>query len=691
MKNILIVESPAKARKIQGFFKDGTKVISSFGHIYDLPKESMSIDIENNFKPNYRPIDGKNKIIKEIRNYSKNYNILLAADDDREGDSIAWHCGKVANLSFNLKNRIIFHEITKSAIDKSMEEIHKLNMNSVNAQQARRIIDRLVGYNLSPLLWKHIPTKEKGLSAGRVQSTMLLLLKEVEDEINNYTPTYSYEYIGKFKDKPNCNLVLFDKDKDKFEVLNALKQNRNFKIQTQSYKKEKKYPPIPFITSSLQQCALNELGYSVKQTMSIAQKLYENGLITYMRTDSTNISQEFKLKLKEHISNKYGREYYDTKETTTKKIKGAQEAHECIRVTNLQQGISDSYSEYDIKLYKLILKRTIISHMKPAIYGVLSYELSNKEIEKIGIFSGKYKMLLYDGYLCYSNNHEIQKETTKLPNEIYNLLECICEYKESSSPQYYNEASIVKKLEKTGIGRPSTYASLISTILNRKYTEKITIKGKEKSKYTVTLTKENTISEKSEKVKSNDMKNKIILTDLGREVLKYLMEHFSILINVQFTSNVENDLDKINKGEVDWIDVIRKVYNSFIDIVNIQKSITSSQIKEYRTNNAKKLGVLKNKEVYLQKGKYGPYITFGEKRISIDNYLKHNKISYSKINLKNIQEFLEYPKIIGNYKNSEIKILYGPYGKYMKYQNKNYRIPQDIEYSVKTCSNYLPD
>ena len=183
MKNILIVESPAKARKIQGFFKDGTKVISSFGHIYDLPKESMSIDIENNFKPNYRPIDGKNKIIKEIRNYSKNYNILLAADDDREGDSIAWHCGKVANLNFNLKNRIIFHEITKSAIEKSMKEIHKLNMNSVNAQQARRIIDRLVGYNLSPLLWKHIPTKEKGLSAGRVQSTMLLLLKEVEDEI----------------------------------------------------------------------------------------------------------------------------------------------------------------------------------------------------------------------------------------------------------------------------------------------------------------------------------------------------------------------------------------------------------------------------------------------------------------------------------------------------------------------------
>jgi len=651
----------------------------------------MSIDIENNFKPNYRPIDGKNKIIKEIRNYSKNYNILLAADDDREGDSIAWHCGKVANLNFNLENRIIFHEITKSAIEKSMENIHKLNMNSVNAQQARRIIDRLVGYNLSPLLWKHIPTKEKGLSAGRVQSTMLLLLKEVEDEIDNHKPTYSYEYTGKFKDKPDCDLILLDKQKDKLEVFNTLKQNRKYKIRKQAYKKENKYPPIPFITSSLQQCALNELGYSVKQTMSIAQKLYENGLITYMRTDSTNISQEFQLKLKEHIYDKYGSDYYHTKEPTTKKIKGAQEAHECIRVTNINKTISDSYSEYDIKLYKLILKRTIISHMKPAIYGVLSYELVNKELEKIGVFSGKYKMLLYDGYLRYSNNHEIQKEITKLPNEIYNLSECICEYKESSSPQYYNEASIVKKLEKTGIGRPSTYASLISTILNRKYTEKVTIQGKEKLKYTVTLTKENIISEKSEKVKSNDMKNKIILTDLGREVLNYLMNHFSIIINVQFTSNVENDLDKINKGTLDWIEVIRKVYNSFIDIVNIQKSISPSQIKEYRSSNAKKLGILNNKEVYLQKGKYGPYLTMGDKRISIDNYLKHNKISYSKINLKNIKEFLEYPKNIGTYKNNEIEILYGPYGKYMKYKNKNYRIPQDIEYSVKTCSKYLPD
>ena len=680
MKKVIIVESPAKARKIKTFFKDETIVTSSFGHIIDLPKEQSSNDIQNNFKPNYQPITEKKKIIKELRTYSKDCNILLAADDDREGDAIAWHCGRVMNINFNEKNRIIFHEITKKAIMKSIDNVHHLNMNSVNAQQGRRIIDRLVGYSLSPLLWKHINTNQSGLSAGRVQSTLLLILQENENLIQNHQSKSSYEYIGNFKNKPSCELIT--KNKNPNEIIDLLKKNRKYKIKKQYHKEEKKYSANPFITSSLQQAAQNELGYSVKNTMNIAQKLYENGKITYMRTDSMNISKEFRNELDIHISDKYGKNYYYQR-SGNKKVKGAQEAHECIRITKLNESLNNKYTDYDKKLYELIRKRTICSHMKPAIYDNLIYELSNKELNN-DYFKGCYKVLMYDGYLKYSDsNLELKNKIEDLKDEIYNLETCLCSEVLTNPSQYPNESSIVKKLEKSGIGRPSTYASIIGTLYNRNYTEVKTIKGINRNKNLIELTKDDKIIKSIKKEKLSDQKKRIVLTDLGKKVLDYLMNHFSMIINIEFTSSVEKDLDKVAEGEIEWQSVVSKVYNSFKDSLEIQKSLVNSSNK--KNSNDRDLGKFNDELVILKNGKFGPYVRFKNKNIGLSYYLKDNPTEYKNITLELIQDYIQYPLNLGKYQNHDILICIGPYGKYMKYNNKNYRIPQRENYILEDC------
>ena len=680
MKKVIIVESPAKARKIKTFFKDETIVTSSFGHIIDLPKEQISIDIQNNFKPNYQPIKEKKKIIKELRTYSKDCNILLAADDDREGDAIAWHCGKIMNINFNEKNRIIFHEITKKAIMKSIDNVHHLNMNSVNAQQGRRIIDRLVGYSLSPLLWKHINTNQSGLSAGRVQSTLLLILQENENLIQNHQSKSSYEYIGNFKNKPSCELNTKNKNSEK--IFNLLKLNREYKIKKQYHKKEEKYSANPFITSSLQRSAQKELGYSVKNTMNIAQKLYENGKITYMRTDSMNISKEFQNELEIHISDQYGKDYYYQR-SVNKKVKGAQEAHECIRVTKLNESLNNKYTDYDKKLYELIRKRTICSHMKPAIYDNLIYELSNKELNN-DYFKGCYKVLMYDGYLKYSDsNLELKNKIEDLKDEIYNLETCLCSEVLTNPSQYPNESSIVKNLEKSGIGRPSTYASIIGTLYNRNYTEVKTIKGINRNKNLIELTKDDKIIKSIKKEKLSDQKKRIVLTDLGKKVLDYLMNHFSMIINIEFTSSVEKDLDKVAEGEIEWQSVVSKVYNSFKDSLEIQKSLVNSSNK--KNSNDRDLGKFNDELVILKNGKFGPYVRYKNKNIGLSYFLKDNPTEYKNITLELIQDYIQYPLNLGKYQNHDILICIGPYGKYMKYNNKNYRIPQRDVYILEDC------
>jgi DNA topoisomerase-1 len=687
MKTVIVVESPAKAKKISSFFKDGTIVTSSFGHIIDLPKDKISIDIENNFKPTYKTMPGKSKIVSSLRNYNKGYRVLLAADDDREGDAIAWHCGKTMNVDFKEKNRIIFHEISKRAIQESIQNVHQLNMNSVNAQQGRRVLDRLVGYSLSPLLWKHIQTDKLGLSAGRVQSTLLLILKQHEDNINEHISESDYKYCGNFTDSLKCDLILKDCNTLPNDILTILKNDKDYKIEKQEHKEEKKYSPFPLITSSLQRCAQGELKFTVKKTMNIAQKLYENGKITYMRTDSTNISSDFQAILCNHIKDNYGKEYYLPK-NSNKKVKGAQEAHECIRVTSLDYKPNDNYSEDDKRLYELIKKYTIISHMKYALYDNHSILLNNDTLSHKGYFMGNIKSLLFDGYLRYTNDKlEIVKEIRDIPLKIYRLKTCNCEQVFSNPPGYLNESSIVKKLETSGIGRPSTYASLISTLYNRNYTEVKNIKGLTKEVKTYTLNTKNEITEKTIHKKLPDQKFRIILTDLGKLVLEYLMNHFSMIINIEFTSLVEKDLDRVASGEIEWQTVVGKVYDSFKDTLNVQKSLKSKKINKSgkNSNPERVLGEYKDIPVVLKDGRYGPYISYKDKNYTLQYLLKDKEIEYDSIRLELVLDTIKYPLCLGKHKGSPVEICLGPYGKYMKYKKRNFRIPQKEEYSLEEC------
>ena len=687
MKTVIVVESPAKARKISGFFKDGTIVTSSFGHIIDLPKDKISIDIENNFKPIYKTMPGKSKIVSSLRDYNKGYRILLAADDDREGDAIAWHCGKTMNVNFEEKNRIIFHEISKRAIQESIKNVHHLDMNSVNAQQGRRILDRLVGYSLSPLLWKHIQTDKLGLSAGRVQSTLLLILKNHEDSILDHTSEMNYKYLGNFSDSLKCDLILKDDKDSPQDTLEGLKEDKDYKIVKQEHKEEKKYSPFPLITSTLQRCAQSELKFQVKKTMNIAQKLYENGKITYMRTDSTNISSDFQGLLCNHIKDKYGKEYYLPK-NSNKKVKGAQEAHECIRVTNLDYRLNDNYSEDDRKLYELIKKYTIVSHMKYAIYDNHTILLNNDKLSDKGYFVGNIKSLLFDGYLRYSDDSlKIVTEVKDLPDKIYHLKSCKCEQVFSNPPGYLNESSIVKKLETSGIGRPSTYASLIATLYNRNYTEVKNIKGISKEVKTYSLNSKNEILEKTIHKKLPDQKFRILLTDLGKQVLEYLMNHFSMIINIEFTSLVEKDLDRVANGEIEWQAVVGKVYDSFKDTLNVQKSLKSKKSRGSgkNSNQERVLGEYKDLPVILKDGRYGPYVSYKDKNHTLQYLLKDKEIEYDNIRLELVLDTIKYPLCLGKHNGSPIEICLGPYGKYMKYKKKNFRIPQKEEYSLEEC------
>ena len=680
MKLFIIVESPAKAKKIKSFYKNDEDIIvkASYGHICDLDKKTLSIDTENNFKPTYKILSDKNKVIKDLKSV-KDCNYLLAADDDREGDAIAWHCGRILKINLNENNRIKFNEISKKALDKAIKNPTKLDINSVNTQQARRIIDRLFGYKLSPLLWKHIDTKKQGLSAGRVQSCLLDILNKHQEEIINYKSIYNYECEGIFKNKNiklDCKFVFkIDNIIEKIiiELFNKLLDNTKFIVIDSKEKKEKNYAPPPFITSTLQQSAQNTYGFSVKQTMMIAQKLYDNGKITYMRTDSIFISEDFKLDLQNHITENFGRSYYKNF-SSKKKVKGAQEAHEAIRPTNLNNKLNDNYTNEDKKLYNLILKRTIISHMKEAIYNVLLITLSNKIIDKYGNFIGKLKSLEFDGYLKYDNK-EYNSEDIELYKKIeeYNLEEAICNNVEKNPPQYYNESSIVKKLESSGIGRPSTYSNIINTLYNRDYTIIKDIEETLKEQSYIKLFK-NEITKGVKEIKKAKQSKRIIVTDLGKQILEYLLKHFDNIINIEFTNLVEKDLDKISSGELIWTDVVKKVYNSFSDEVDRQLKIKTN-INNY--DNGENILKYKDKDIWLLKGKFGSYCKYDNINHSITNYLILNKLEIKDLKDKDYIEIIKYPLYKGKIKGKNINIHLGPHSYYLKYNNKNYKISQN--------------
>ena len=684
--NLLIVESPAKARKIQKFLDPKCyKVLSSYGHINNLDTEKLNDMIDNDFTPIYKNLKDKSKVVKELRLAGKGNTIILAADDDREGDAIAWHCGNLFKTNYKDSNRITFNEISKSAIEKSLENKHKLNMNSVEAQRCRQLLDLIIGYRLSPLLWRHIQTSQKGLSAGRVQSTLLRMLQDHENTIKNFEPEFSYDFNGLFHDENDetrvidCDFHISDDYfNDAFEpkrVLEMFKMNRVFKVSDRIEKKEKRSPPQPFITSTLQQTAQNELGFPIKMTMDVAQKLYENGKITYMRTDSTYIADEFKDKLKEYVSDKFGSNYYRNQKQ--KKVKKAQEAHECVRPTDLSAVLSDSYKEQDKKLYNLILKRTVTSHMKHAEYDVCKIHLSNDETKEVGYYEGVAKSLTFEGFLKYTGQSVEKKNTF---DEIENCILDETEIKESESnpPQYYNESTIVKKLESSGVGRPSTYASIVSTLYNRNYTVTKDVEGSSKVEPYYRLDKEDEITEGEHKTTTVKQKKRIVLTDLGETVLEYLLKHFSDMICIDFTARVEDDLDLISEGKTDFLTIIKKVYDVFNPVIQREmKQRIISKDSHY-------IG-----EFEIKTGKYGPYILHNSKTVGLSNYIKWQKKKLEELTDEDLCKVVEYPKKVGDHQGSTVMLHLGPYGIYMKYGEKMYKISYLKDYSLDSLVSVI--
>ena len=678
MDTLMIVESPAKARKIQKFVPKNIKVLSSYGHIMNLPRKEMGIDTDNDFKMTFMIMSDKTKVVKEIKKEGKGKRILLAADSDREGDAIAWHCGRILKCDFKDFNRITFNEISQKAIMKSLENVHKLDMNSVDSQKARQCIDKLMGYELSPLLWRHIKTKETGLSAGRVQSTLLQILKEHEDKINDYEPEYIYDITTQIKDNDKCTheseFCFNDDDDDELgedidiqKIFQIFSENRRISVLERKKSVEKRYPMKPLITSTLQQVAQGELGFPVSMTMKIAQKLYENGKITYMRTDSTFMSEDFVKDLKSKIQNDYGKEFFQ--KPSKKKVKGAQEAHECIRPTNLETVLSEKYDQCDIKLYELIKKKTVQSHMKPALYDVTKITMNNDNIKRYGYFLTTYKTLDFLGFLAYDSKNVVQPKYEK--EFLYcDIQTSQCKEKESNTPTHYTESVIVKKLESSGVGRPSTYASTIDTVLKRNYAVTKTVPSYEKEEDCTTLDIDGKIHKETKKIKIPEQKKRILLTDLGEEVHKYLQKHFDSIIIPEFTAGVESDLDLIAKGEANWIDIVRKTYDTFHPIV--MKQMKEKLIK-------KDSQTIHGYE--LRTGKFGPYLVNEGKNYGLSNYLQFSKKKVGELTKDDIENIIFYPMKIGTYKKKDLMIHIGPYGKYLKYDNKNIKIEQKEKYT----------
>jgi DNA topoisomerase-1 len=613
-KNLVIVESPAKAKTIEKFLGKNYTVKSSYGHIRDLVKKNYGIDIENNFQPEYMVMPDKKKVITELKKEVKNADlVLLASDEDREGEAIAWHLYEVLDLKNKNTKRIVFNEITDTAIKNAVNNPGDINLDLVNAQQARRILDRLVGFELSSVLWKKVQSK---LSAGRVQSVAVRMLVEREREIINFIPETYFKLIGEFDifDKNRTTSVLLselsEKLKDEKDVLSFFKEinNAEFIISQVETKPGKRSPAPPFTTSSLQQEASRKLGFPVGKTMTVAQKLYENGHITYMRTDSFNLSDVAINTAKEFIIKEFGKEYHSKRIYKTK-TKGAQEAHEAIRPTYIQnKTVSGSYDE--VKLYDLIRKRTIASQMSDAEFEKTNIVIDFKHPEYTFETSGE--VLVFPGFLkVYTEDSYFKKETELLPpvkiGQIIQLNEINAEQKFTKHPSRYSEASLVKQLEDKGIGRPSTYAPTISTIQNRGYAVKESRNGVEKEILHLIYKTDKNITKKIMLKEVEAEKNKLFPTDIAMVVTDFLIENFDNIIDFNFTANVEKEFDDIAEGEIVWYKMIEKFYKEFNQ--KVQTTLKDAE----RNTGERILGLhpITGKQISVRIGKYGPIVQSG--------------------------------------------------------------------------------
>ena len=685
-KNLVIVESPAKAKTIEKFLGKDYKVLSSYGHIRDLKTKQFSIDIEHNYAPQYEIPADKKKLVSELKAESKAAEMVwLASDEDREGEAISWHLYEVLGLKPENTRRIVFHEITKTAILHAIETPRSIDMNLVNAQQARRVLDRIVGFQLSPILWRKV---KPALSAGRVQSVAVRLIVEREREIQDFVSEAAYRVTANFilpDGKTILKAELNRRLKTKEEAQAFLKacQQATFTIDDISKKPVRKSPAPPFTTSTLQQEAARKLGYSVSQTMMIAQRLYESGFITYMRTDSFNLSDLALGTAKEAILESYGEKYYKFRQYHTKS-KGAQEAHEAIRPTYIAKAEIDGTAQ-ERKLYDLIRKRTIACQMADAELERTTISVDISGVKEKFVATGE--VVVFDGFLqvyheSTDDDQEKEQGNTLLPvvhlQDALQLKEATATERFTQRPARYTEATLVRRLEELGIGRPSTYAPTIQTIQNREYVIKGDKEGIERAYSILTLNKKG-IQESTKTEMVGADRNKLMPTDIGIVVNDFLMEYFQLVMDYNFTAKVEKEFDAIAEGEENWTKVIDNFYQVFHPVVEQTAAIrTEHKVGERQLGIDPKSG----KPVFVKIGRFGPVAQIGESNAEKDNekpqfatLLKGQSIET--ITLEEALKLFELPRTVGEYEGKVVVAAIGRFGPFIRHDGKFVSIPKD--------------
>ena len=684
-KNLVIVESPAKAKTIEGFLGSEYKVMSSFGHIRDLQKKGLGIDIDDSFQPLYEIASDKEKLVNDLKKAAKSAEtIWLASDEDREGEAIAWHLYKVLDLKESNTKRIVFHEITKNAITEAIQSPRSIDENLVNAQQARRVLDRLVGFEVSPILWKRI---KPALSAGRVQSVAVRLIVEREREILNFESESFYRLQLTFSlsgaDGQNIELKAdyperLNTKEEALALMEKLK-NASFKIASVSTKPGKKSPAAPFTTSTLQQEAARKLGFSISQTMRVAQSLYESGKITYMRTDSVHLSKLALATAKAAIEEIHGAEYCKTRQYQTKS-KGAQEAHEAIRPAYMNQSQIEG-SSAEKRLYELIWKRTLASQMADAKVEKTTISISYSGGEELFIANGE--VVTFDGFLrVYDNpdNHQEEADSSVILPKVKKGQElqfnkAAATQRFTQKPARYNEASLVHKLEELGIGRPSTYAPTISTIQQREYIVRGNRDGEKREYNLLEMNKKFTINEKVKTETTGAEKSKLFPTDIGIVVNDFLMEHFANIMDYHFTASIEKQFDEVAEGKVEWRKMMNKFYKAFHPCVDLANTYSKEKVGARLLGTDPKSG----RPVSVRIGRFGPIAQIGtaeDEEKPLFASLKKNQLMET-LSLEEALDLFKLPRQLGDFEEKTVVVGTGRFGHYIRHNNKFVSLPKD--------------
>lgn len=679
------MESPAKSKTIEKLLGNDYIVRASFGHIRDLDSKDLGIEVQNQFRPIYKILSKSSKHIQDLKDTMKNVDrVLLASDEDREGEAIAWHCAIVLKLNLHEENRICFHEITQTALQNAVRNPRRIDLNMVNSQQARRILDRLVGFEISPLLWNHVG---KGLSAGRVQSVCLKFIIEKENDILQFQNQRYFRTLGHFKKKIIGVLNHNFSESNLVESFLQRVTNSVFTVQSIETNRIEKRPPPPYTTSSIQQDLGTRFHLPSKKIMSILQNLYETGKITYHRTDSTLLSDHIMREIKEHIltTADLGKSYHHPRVFKTKS-KSAQEAHEAIRPTSIScLTLDENFDETSKKIYQMIWRRTVASQMSPYIYEQCIMTISidqfpEKFIAKADkpIFDGYKK--IYDDDIPNKDDESDEPPSTLFDNiqqgDVLTLDKIISTEKMHNPPARFSEATIIKKMEVAGIGRPSTYANILETLFHRNYIEKKNLPAQKFQGVCWTLEKKN-IRQQPVEISIGGEKNKLVPTDVGKQTHLFLSQHFHNIVNEDFTSTMENQLDEIASGQAPWVDCVQTCYQSFHPTVE-----TLSQTRRSVNSNPKRLlGVFQEKNIYVYQGKFGPVYQIGDDGDKDKKFLKLREDQ--QLDSVSLQDFItanqqpDFPRTITQHLDHDIQLKKGKYGFYLSYRDQNYKIKND--------------